>query len=209
MKKSQVNGSIVVMLIAVIIMSGYRYHNRCHDIRKNMDTIYEENSICNIKVVNKAETNKKIYEVEKEYKTDKDFLIITGDKENEAVDKLADIMDADICKVLGNDNNVKISDDIDMSQYSMCFVNLSSPDENCIDKLKQLSDEYYLDGKTIIPIYDSETTVFEEICELEERSCDSVWLTGGTLENNASQEEVKSWVKGLGMYIVNEVRCKR
>lgn len=134
---------------------------------------------------------------------DKDFLIITWDEESQVVDRLADIMNADIYKPQISGSYINVYDDIDMSAYSTYFVNLSSESKKSVKVLEQLADEGYLDKKTIIPIYDLDNSFFGLISDLEERTEESVWLTGGTLDYDASDEEINRWIKGLGLFFVN------
>ena len=88
-----------------------------------------------------------------------------------------------------------------MSAYSTYFVNLSSESKKSVKVLEQLADEGYLDKKTIIPIYDLDNSFFGLISDLEERTEESVWLTGGTLDYEASDEEINRWIKGLGLFL--------
>lgn len=149
----------------------------------------------------KCEVNDKQQNIEE---NNSDFLVINWDETNETMTKLADIIDADIYQPKVSESYKKIYDNIDVSNYSTLFVNLGRGSENGVKILKQLAEEYNLSNKTIIPIYDSVVIPSEEIGELESIMRDSVWLTGGVLDRYSTDEDIENWVRGLGMYIVED-----
>lgn len=204
MKKSGVCKWIIIMVAAGLIISGYNYNNINNTY--NIDNYNSETDITK-EICGAGIKDTSITEQVNETNNDKRILIITWNEESPVIDKLSDELDADIYKPLEKDNYTRTFEDIDMSLYSTYFVNLCSGSENSIKILKQLADDYYLDGKTIIPVYDSDTTCLDEINELEDLTEGSVWLTGGMLSINASQTEVQNWIKGLGIFLVSETEC--
>lgn len=204
MKKSGVCKWIAITVAAGLIISGYNYNNI--DNADNTNNCSLETSItkevCGAGIKDTSITGKV-----NETDDDNRILIITWNEEAPVVDKLSDELDAEVYKPLEKDNYTRTFEDIDMSLYSTYFVNLCGDSKNSIRILRQLADEYYLDGKTIIPVYDSDTSCLEEINELEDLTEGSVWLTGGVLGTDASQAEVQSWLKGLGIFLISETEC--
>ena len=196
MRKLNMCGTIIAALVSGLIISGYK----CTDIN---DARCDKNNYVDIQQSNYKNDDDRHYNSNQNNinQNKKDFLIITWEDDNNVIDKLASLTNADIYKPQLSDNYVRVYEDIDMSDYSTYIVNLSSGSENSINILEQMADEYYLDGKTIIPLYDSKAYVSETINELEDRTECSVWLTGRTLEKNADNEEVADWIKSLGIFI--------
>ncbi len=200
MRKSGIYKLIAAAMAAGLIMSGYNYSTDSHKAMA-----YSETNGCMVE--NNCVSDKVSEGIKEENGYDKDFLIITWNEESNMIDKLADIAGADIYKPEKSSEYTRTYANIDMSAYSTYFVNLCGGSENSINILEQIADEYYLDGKTIIPLYDSATDCFDEINELEDMTEGSVWLTGGMIEESASEDEIRSWLKGLGMFLVSETEC--
>ena len=178
---------IVVTIVAGLIISGYTYN-----IIRHKDIVYSE-----------------VYEPdEPEVKDNRvagsKFLIITWDEEAVAVDELAELLKADIYKPQITAGYTRTYEDIDLSAYSTYFINMCGESTGSIRILEQLADEDYLDGKTIIPIYDSSGAWTEAVNELGNMTSGAVWLTGGKLDKSASRRDIESWLKGLGISLVSE-----
>ena len=203
MRKLKICKAIAVTLVAGMIITGYKGNI----VKRHYEMAYAGNGSFNSEVSSAVDIESNTDNKNADEDKDKDFLIITWDEESEVVDRLADIMDADIYKPQVSGSYIKVYDDIDMSEYSTYFVNLSSESKNSVNVLGQLADEGYLDEKTIIPIYDTDNSSFELISELEERTDNSVWLTGSILDYSASDDEIKSWIKGLGLFFVSDAEC--
>ena len=121
-----------------------------------------------------------------------------------AVDELAELLKADIYKPQITAGYARTYEDIDLSAYSTYFINMCGESTGSIRILEQLADEDYLDGKTIIPIYDSSGAWTEAVNELGNMTSGAVWLTGGKLDKSASRRDIESWLKGLGISLVSE-----
>ena len=178
---------IVVTIVAGLIISGYTYN-----IIRHKDIVYSE-----------------VYEPdEPEVKDNRvagsKFLIITWDEEAVAVDELAELLKADIYKPQITAGYTRTYEDIDLSAYSTYLINMCGESTGSIRILEQLADEDYLDGKTIIPIYDSSGAWTEAVNELGNMTSGAVWLTGGKLDKSASRRDIESWLKGLGISLVSE-----
>ena len=178
---------IIVTIVAGLIISGYTYNTIRHK-----DIVYSE-----------------VYEPDEQEVKDSrvagsKFLIITWDEEAVAVDELAELLKADIYKPQITAGYTRTYEDIDFSAYSTYFINMCGESTGSIRILEQLVDEDYLDGKTIIPIYDSSGTWTEAVNELGNMTSGAVWLTGGKLDKSASRRDIESWLKGLGISLVSE-----
>lgn len=201
MRKLKICKAIAVTLVAGMIITGYKGSIT----KRHYEMAYAGNESFNSEVSSVVDIEDNADD--KNANEDKDFLIITWDEESQVVDRLADIMNADIYKPQISGSYIKVYDDIDMSAYSTYFVNLSSESKKSVKVLEQLADEGYLDKKTIIPIYDLDNSFFGLISDLGERTEESVWLTGGTLDYEASDEEINRWIKGLGLFFVSDAEC--